>query len=457
MSKKRTAPETQAAKAALTGVQVGQPVVVGETALAPVQSAENPWLAARNILAVRLDNIGDVLMTGPALRAVKETSPQARITLLCSPGGATAAPLLPWVDDVRVWRPIWQDVGNRMAFDPAREMALITDLAARHFDAAIIFTSFSQDPHAPGYVCYLAGIPLRAGEAKEFGGSVLSTELKGAPDNLHQVERNLRLVEQLGFVARNRQLVAAISAAARANAASLLTACGIDPDQPYIVLHPGASAQARRYPTERFGQVAHQLTQRGWSVLVTAVEREEHLIATMREYAPDAAYLLGRTTLPEYAALLERAALVICNDTLPMHLADAVGTPEVVTFAGTDLEAQWEPRQVTARLLRRPTPCRPCYLFACPIGLACLDIPPEEVVRHALAVLAEAGVGVGKENMTERGTHDPVGAMAPSSPLDKPQQSPVALPLAILERGLGGEASVPVHTEPIKKASGDVR
>ena len=133
----------------------------------------NQWLAARNILAVRLDNIGDILMLGPALRAIKETSPEARITLLASPAGATAAPLLPWIDDVIIWRPVWQDVGGRMPFDPEREYQLISLLAERKFDAAIIFTSFSQTPHTPGYACYLAGIPLRAGESKEFGGSTL--------------------------------------------------------------------------------------------------------------------------------------------------------------------------------------------------------------------------------------------------------------------------------------------
>src|SRR5437764_11951015 len=66
----------------------------------------NEWLKAKNILAVRLDNIGDVIMLGPALRAVKESSPRARLTLLVTPGGAAAAPLLPWIDDVIVWRPI---------------------------------------------------------------------------------------------------------------------------------------------------------------------------------------------------------------------------------------------------------------------------------------------------------------------------------------------------------------
>jgi len=146
------------------------------------------WLAAKHILAVRLDNIGDVIMLGPALRAVKETSPYTRLTLLASPGGATAVPLLPWVDDVITWRTVWQDVGGRIPFDPARERELIDLLAERKFEAALIFTSFSQTPHTPGYACYLAGIPLRAGESKEFGGSTLTTELRGAADELHQTE-----------------------------------------------------------------------------------------------------------------------------------------------------------------------------------------------------------------------------------------------------------------------------
>ena len=347
----------------------------------------NEWLAAKNILAVRLDNIGDIVMLGPALRAVKETSPQARLTLLASPAGSMAVPLLPWIDDVITWRPVWQDVGGRMLFDPARERELIDMLAKRAFDAALIFTSFSQTPHTPGYVCYLAGIPLRAGESKEFGGSTLSTELQGSPDELHQVERNLRLVEELGFVVRDRGLLLAIPEEARQAVPLLLERVGLDPDAPFLLVHPGASAQARRYPVERFGIVARLLSRRGWPILVTGVEREALLLAELMQHAPDARCLVGGTTLAEYAALVERAALVICNDTLPMHLADAVGTPEVVLFSGTDYEEQWRPRATVHRLLRRPTSCHPCYLFECPIGLACLDISPEEVVKNCEAVL----------------------------------------------------------------------
>jgi ADP-heptose:LPS heptosyltransferase len=351
------------------------------------------WLAARNILAVRMDNIGDVVMLGPAMRAVKETSSQARITLLASSGGAAAASLLPWVDDVIAWRAIWQDVGGRMTFDSARERELIKLLTERHFDAALVFTSFSQTPHTPAYVCYLAGIPLRAGESREFGGSTLSTELQGAPTELHQVERNLRLVEYLGFVARERRLTVSIPDEARKAIRALLQQYGIDPDGSFILLHPGASAKARRYPAEQFGRVAHLLAQRGWPVLVTGVEREGALLAEVKQQAAQTRLLVGQTTLVEYAALIERAALVICNDTLPMHLADATRTPTVVLFSGTDYESQWQPRSTVARLLRRPTPCSPCYLFDCPLGLPCLDIPPREVVEVVEDVLMETQRG----------------------------------------------------------------
>ncbi len=341
------------------------------------------WLAARNLLAVRMDNIGDVLMLGPALRAVKETSPEARITLLASPAGSTAVPLLPWIDDVIVWRAPWQDVGNRVPFDPARERELIDSLAARDFDAALIFTSFSQTPHVPGYVCYLAGIPLRAGESKEFGGNTLSDGPSGTPESTHQVERNLRLVEHVGFPVRDRQLAVRIPDAARVALPGLLREAGIDDRAPYVLLHPGASAPARRYPPERIGRVARLLLDRGRQVLVTGVERERDILEVVLAHAPEAGRLVRGTSLEEYAALVERAQVVICNDSLPLHLADAIGTPEIVLFSGTDHEEQWAPRKTRARLLRRPTSCSPCYRFECPIGLPCLDIAPEAVVAEA--------------------------------------------------------------------------
>ena len=351
------------------------------------------WRDARNVLAVRLDNIGDIVMLGPALRAVKETSPDARMTLMASPAGTTGAPLLPWVDDVITWRAVWQDLGH-LPFDPTRELELVAMLRERAFDAALIFTSFSQSPHSPGYVCYLAGIPLRAGESREFGGATLSHEFRSASDDLHQVDRNLRLVEHVGFTTENHQLEISIGDSALLAARSILQEAGIDLAAPYIIVHPGASAKARRYPTERFAEVAARLMSLGHQVVVPGTDREAAMLAEMKVHAPNAAYLIGGTTVPEYAAMVEGAALVICNNSLPMHLADALMTPAVVLYSGTDIESQWRPRYTSHVLLRHDTPCYPCYRFDCPIGLPCLDFTPDEVVATAERLLADSAVRV---------------------------------------------------------------
>jgi ADP-heptose:LPS heptosyltransferase len=109
------------------------------------------WLSVRNLLVMRLDNIGDVIMTSPALRALRENLPDAKITLMASPSGSSAASLLPWIDQILPWRALWQDLG-KLAFDPTREWKLIELLQARQFDAAIIFTSFSQSPYPAGFI-----------------------------------------------------------------------------------------------------------------------------------------------------------------------------------------------------------------------------------------------------------------------------------------------------------------
>jgi ADP-heptose:LPS heptosyltransferase len=353
-------------------------------------SAGNPWLAARNLLAVRLDNAGDVIMLGPALRAIKTTSPECQITLLASPAGAKAAPLLPWIDTVLVWRSIWQDLGQ-FPFDPARENELIQLIAERSFDAALIFTSFSQTPHVAGYVCYLAGIPLRAGESKEFGGGTLSTELRGTPDETHQVDRNLHLVRALGFTHVNPALEIAIPDASREEVARRLWDVGISPDQPLVLLHPGASAEARRYPAARFRQVAHQLLERGWPVFVTGSERERDQLEIVAGDSHAIPVFID-LSIQEFAALVARASTVVCGNTLPLHLADATRTPVVALYSGTDLVSQWRPRVAPSRVLQRATDCAPCYRFTCPIGLPCLDVDPEEVLAavEALASLAPA-------------------------------------------------------------------
>ncbi|HLL49803.1 MAG TPA: glycosyltransferase family 9 protein, partial [Thermomicrobiales bacterium] len=102
--------------------------------------------------------------------------------------------------------------------------------------------------------------------------------------------------------------------------------------------------------------------------------------------------------IQEYAALIARTAVVVCNNTLPLHLADATRTPVVALYSGTELISQWGPRFTPARVLQRVTACTPCYRFSCPIGLPCLDFDPEEVVA-ALSELAPLTPAAGEPRM----------------------------------------------------------
>jgi len=352
-----------------------------------VNEPNERWQSVRRIVAMRLDNLGDVIMTGPALRAIKETVPGSHVTLMVSHGGQGAAQLLPWADAVLPWRSLWQDMGE-LPFDPAREQRLIEALQALHADAAIIFTSFAQSPYPAAYACYLAGIPLRLGEPKDFGGAVLSDMLPTPTAlALHQVERNLRLVEAAGYHTTERMLAIRIPPQAQAQAQELLTQRGLVPGTPYVLLCPWTSCQARTYG--RFGAVARRLRRALGlpTVVVGSPRAEAEAIALLAEVGPGAINLVGATTVPELAALVAGAGLVLTNNTAAMHLADATGTPQVVLFAGTELEEQWAPRAGPARLLRRPTHCQPCFKLACPHDQACLDFDPDEVVAAVLQLL----------------------------------------------------------------------
>src|SRR4051794_40335215 len=123
-------------------------------------TVRDEWGLARNILCVRLDALGDVLMTTPALRALKLSHPGRRITLLTSPAGAEAAPLIPEVDDVVVYQAPWMK-STVVRPDSRLDHAMIRRLDDARFDAAVIFTVYSQNPLPAAMLCLLANIPLR--------------------------------------------------------------------------------------------------------------------------------------------------------------------------------------------------------------------------------------------------------------------------------------------------------
>jgi ADP-heptose:LPS heptosyltransferase len=164
---------------------------------------------------------------------------------------------------------------------------------------------------------------------------------------------------------------------------------GLASDEPYILLSPWASCQARTYPAERFAIAAHQLAKMtGYKVVITGVAEDlQHSHALTDQLSDSVINLIGATTLVELAALIANAALVLTNNTSTLHIADATLTPSVILFSGTDYESQWQPRYTSATLLRQPTLCSPCYAFTCPYNLECLDISPNQIIEAGLALL----------------------------------------------------------------------
>jgi ADP-heptose:LPS heptosyltransferase len=339
------------------------------------------WPGLRRLLVVRPDNLGDVLLAGPALAAMRAAAPDARIDLLASPGGAAAASLLPEVDDVVVARVSWQ----RIAPAPGPpDPGLADELAARRYDAAVVLTSFSQSPWPAGYVCQLAGIPVRAGTSKEFGGAALTHWVPAPHDDLHQVDRALHVLDRLGVPPGKTTLHAHVAPAAREAAERALRATGGDPGRPHAVLLPGASCPSRRYPPAGFRAAVRELTGAGLPVAVCGSGSERDLVHEVADGIPGVVALAGELDVPGLAALLGGAAVVVANNSGGMHLADAVGTPVVVLFAGTELVEQYRPRSVPARVLGMPTACTPCRQFTCRYQHECLDVDPAEIARAAL-------------------------------------------------------------------------
>lgn len=330
-------------------------------------------------------------MLSPAIRALREAYPEAELSLLTSPAGFGITGLLPWLDDVILERVLWQDASGALAFEPKRERALIRKLQERRFDAAFIFTSFSQTPHVAAYAAYLAGIPIRVGHSKEFAGAVLSHAYPSPADALHQTERNLMLLERFGVPVGERRLSLQIPGVVREHADAILSRRGVGPTEPFIAMVPGASCLARRYPPERFREVARLLGERSEvPVVAMGSERERETIAPAAESA--AVSIIGETNPMEFATLLSRASVVIANNSSALHIADAFERPVVTTYSGTDLIDQWAPRYTRLRILHQPTECSPCYGFNCPFHLECLDIKPAAVAGAALDLLKGAEV-----------------------------------------------------------------
>jgi ADP-heptose:LPS heptosyltransferase len=326
-----------------------------------------------HVLAVRLDNDGDVLLAGPAIRAIAHHAD--RVTLLCGPRGRRAAELLPGVDELVVWRAPWIDPEPEPV-DRADVVRVVARLAALELDAAVVFGSFHQSPLPTALVLRMAGIPFVAATSEDYPGSLLDVRHRIA-DDVHEVERALDLAATAGF-----PLPPGDDGALRIRRGG--PAARRAPAGDFVVVHPGASVPARAWEPHRHAELVDALVAAGRRVAVTGAPAETALTARVAGPPRTAVCNLGgATTLAELAEVLAAARCAVVGNTGPAHLAAAVGTPVVSLFAPTVPPVRWRPWGVPHELHFVDVPCAGCRAHTCPVsGHPCLGgVLTGDVVR----------------------------------------------------------------------------
>lgn len=334
-------------------------------------------------LAARLDSAGDVLIAGPAVRAI--AAAHNHVVMLVGPRGSEAAVLLPGVDDLVEWQAPWVDFDSP-AMTASHAEALIKQLRDIAPDRVFIFTSFHQSPLPLALLCRMAGAGWIGAISEDYPGTLLDLR-HHAPAGIPEPLRALSLAEAGGCVLPEGDdgalRVRGVADRLTGELASRVGAAG------YVVFHPGAAVPARRPGAARSAAMVRTLAHAGYRVVVTGAASEVELTEKVAgRFAID---LGGRTSLAELASVFAAAAAVVVPNTGPAHLAAAVGTPVVSLFAPVVPASQWSPYGRAVTVLGDPAAaCRSTRARTCPVrGHPCLD----DITDAALLAAVHRWVG----------------------------------------------------------------
>jgi ADP-heptose:LPS heptosyltransferase len=331
-------------------------------------------------LVVRLDSAGDVLLAGPAVRAVAAGS--SYTALLCGARGAAAGRLLPGVDEVLTYDAPW------VGYTPAQvsrtaTRQLLRALEGGRFDRALVLVSSHQSPLPVALLLKLAGVGWTAADSEDYPGALLDLRHRRLP-HCHEVLAALDLARAAGFA-----LPPGDDGGLRVGNPPDTTS--LTGSATYVVLHPGAAVSARAWTPERAARAVTALAAEGHRVVVTGGPGERDLTAKV---AGDRGLDLGGATdLRQLAGVLAGARVVVAGNTGPAHLAAAVGTPVVSLFAPVVPAERWAPYGVPHVLLGdQGAGCADSRARHCPVpGHPCLDGIEDAEVLAAVASLGHGG------------------------------------------------------------------
>ncbi len=356
----------------------------------------NNWHTCKRILCIRPDNMGDVIMMGPALRALKETL-GCKITLLTSHMGSVITPHIPYIDGTVIYDVPWVKGNN--AIDAEGCVELIEKLKTLRFDGAIIFTVYSQNPLPSAMLAYMASIPLRLAYCRENPYGLLTDWI---PDKepysfvQHQVKRDLNLVRHIGTITNEEHLSLHFDEKALATVKTKLQSAGVDVNRPWIIMHPGVSEIKREYPFELWVETAKRFHQHtGKQILITGSANEKLLADNITQAADEGMFsVAGLFSIEEFISLIAHTQLVISVNTATVHIAAATNTPSVVLYALTNPQhTPWKaphavlPYSVKHKLQSKNEVIH--YVNKTHFNKTIPYPSPEQIVQQALQLLAQ--------------------------------------------------------------------
>jgi ADP-heptose:LPS heptosyltransferase len=376
---------------------------MADLGLAAVRPLLGRWATAGRpgdrpaVLLLRLERVGDLLMTIDAIAAVRASAPDATIDLVVGEWNEAVARLIPGIDRVETLSAPWlsRDTDGQSFLAMARRAWA---WRGRGYDLAINFEGDIRSNVLLG----LSGASRRVGFEMAGGGPMLTDRVAFAPA-MHTRSNAWRLVERAFDLAAgsceahrpgpgDRRL--RIPDEARARAASLLA--GVAAGATVIVVHAGGGREIKQWNLGRFADVANRLaTSHGAAFVLSGSVQDRPLVDTMTAgLRPDVGYLdlVGRVALVTLAAVLERADLLITGDTGPMHLGAALEVPLVAIFGPSD-PARWGPVSERACVVRVQLPCSPCNRIRRPPA-RCRGHVPDCLAAVSADAVYDAAAGV---------------------------------------------------------------
>ena len=334
------------------------------------------------ILVIRVDGIGDLLNSTPAISLLRENYPLAEITVLARPLNAPVLIANPDVDRVLSFARDGEHRGLKSRLQFYRE------LRRERFHLVIAM----QTAMWSHLIAFLSGAPYRLGRYQKRFRSTLTHAWRGKypKGETHEVDRNLELVRLICKGEGTRKLKFHLLPNEVDDAKARLTSCGVDVDTFLIGIHPGGSSFDKRWPEKQYAELADRLAQQyNATILLLRGPDEAVLTHNIQQAMQTDAIVYAPETIRELGALLSCCNLVVCNDSGPMHLAAALDVPMVAIFGPTDHVA-WHPLSENASIVRRDMPCWPCSAHKCKIGWECTKKLPVEPVWDATTTTIEA-------------------------------------------------------------------